>query len=103
MPCDRKHVGALQARERMAALVLETRNTPSGFTMIFISATLIAGRSAEQKANMFREMTDATALALKVPVDAVRIAIDEVPASHFAVAGIAKSGPSSDGPATSAT
>jgi len=67
--------------------------------MIFISAALIAGRSAEQKANMFREMTEATALALGVPADAIRIAIDEVPASHFAVAGIAKTGPSSGGQA----
>jgi 4-oxalocrotonate tautomerase len=71
--------------------------------MIFIDVTLIAGRTAEQKANMFREMTQATARALNVPLDAVRIAIDEVAPAHFAVAGVVKSGPSGgaqDAPAT---
>ncbi|WP_151448653.1 tautomerase family protein [Lacisediminimonas profundi] len=64
--------------------------------MILIEVTLIAGRSPEQKTAMFREMTQAASIALKVPADTVRIALNEIRPDHFAAGGIAKTGPSSN-------
>jgi 4-oxalocrotonate tautomerase len=64
-------------------------------TMVLIHVTLIEGRTPEQKANMFRKMAQAASLALRVPLDTVRIALDELPPTHFAAGGVAKTGPSS--------
>ena len=63
--------------------------------MVLISVTLIKGRTAEQKLAMLREMAAATSIALRVPLDMVRIAIDELPPEHFAAGGVVKTGPSS--------
>lgn len=63
--------------------------------MVLIQVTLIQGRTPEQKANMFREMAEAASQALRVPLDTVRIALDELPPAHFAVGGAVKTGPSS--------
>jgi 4-oxalocrotonate tautomerase len=63
--------------------------------MPIIQITLVAGRSDEQKAAMYKEVTEAVHRTLGAPRENVRIMINEVPAKHFAVAGMAKTGPSS--------
>ncbi|MGI6246147.1 MAG: 2-hydroxymuconate tautomerase [Pseudochelatococcus sp.] len=50
--------------------------------------TLIEGRSPEQKKALFREVTEAIVRAVGAPPDTVRIVIREVPAEHWAIAGI---------------
>lgn len=62
--------------------------------MAFITVTLIKGRSDAQKAELMRQLTDAMHRSLGTPPEQARVAIDEIPAAHFAVAGIAKTGPS---------
>jgi len=63
--------------------------------MPIIQITLVAGRSDEQKAAMYKEVTEAVHRTLGAPRENVRIMINEIPAKHFAVAGVAKTGPSS--------
>ncbi|MBC7938259.1 MAG: 2-hydroxymuconate tautomerase family protein [Chitinophagaceae bacterium] len=63
--------------------------------MPIIQITLIAGRSDEQKAAMYKEVTEAVHRTLGTPRENVRIMINEIPPQHFAVAGVAKAGPSS--------
>jgi len=63
--------------------------------MPIIQITLVAGRSDEQKAAMYKEVTEAIHRTLGAPRENVRIMINEIPAKHFAVAGVAKTGPSS--------
>ena len=63
--------------------------------MPIIQITLVAGRSDEQKAAMYKEVTEAVHRTLGAPRENVRIMLNEVPAKHFAVAGVAKTGPSS--------
>lgn len=62
--------------------------------MAFITVTLIKGRSDAQKADLLRQLTEAMQRSLGTASENVRIALDEIPAAHFAVAGIAKTGPS---------
>jgi 4-oxalocrotonate tautomerase len=68
--------------------------------MTLVRITLIEGRSDAQKAAMFLALTQAVHESLGVAAETVRIALDEIPARHFAVGGIAKIGPSSTSPAT---
>lgn len=68
--------------------------------MTLVQITLIEGRSDAQKAALFCELTQAVHESLGVAAETIRIAIDEIPARHFAVGGIAKTGPSSSIPAT---
>jgi 4-oxalocrotonate tautomerase len=63
--------------------------------MPIIQITLVAGRTDEQKAAMYKEVTEAVHRTLGAPRENVRIMINEIPAKHFAVAGTAKTGPSS--------
>jgi 4-oxalocrotonate tautomerase len=63
--------------------------------MPIIQITLVAGRTDEQKAAMYKEVTEAVHRTLGAPRENVRIMINEIPAKHFAVAGVAKTGPSS--------
>lgn len=66
----------------------------SSSPMAFVSITLIQGRAPEQKRALYRELTEAVHRTLGVPVEQVRIALDEVPPLHFATAGVVKTGPS---------
>ena len=66
--------------------------------MPILNITLIEGRSDEQKVRMYREVTEAIHRTLGAPRENVRIILNEVPAKHFAVAGVAKTGPSSTPP-----
>ena len=63
--------------------------------MPIVTVTMIEGRTNEQKAAMFREVTEAIHRTLATPRENVRIMIYEVPPQHFATAGVAKTGPSS--------
>jgi 4-oxalocrotonate tautomerase len=62
--------------------------------MAFITVTLIEGRSYAQKADLLHQLTVAMQRSLGAAPENVRIALDEIPAAHFAVAGVAKTGPS---------
>lgn len=62
--------------------------------MPIVNITLIEGRSDEQKAAMYREVTEAIHRTLNTPHDSVRIVVSELPARHFAAGGVAKTGPS---------
>lgn len=62
--------------------------------MPILNITLIEGRTDEQKAAMYMEVTQALQRTLGVPAESVGIIINEIPAKHFAKAGIAKTGPS---------
>ncbi|WP_342643127.1 2-hydroxymuconate tautomerase [Rhodoligotrophos ferricapiens] len=59
--------------------------------MPVIQITMIEGRTQDQKSAMYREVTDAVQRTLGSPPESVRIIVNEVPRTHFAVAGIAKS------------
>ena len=66
--------------------------------MPIVNITLIEGRSDEQKSAIFKEVTEALHRAVGTPYDNIRIILNEVPAKHFAVAGVTKTGPSGDLP-----
>jgi 4-oxalocrotonate tautomerase len=63
--------------------------------MPVIQITLIAGRTMEQKQAMYAAVTEAVHQTLGAPRESVRIMVNEIAPQHFAVAGVAKSGPSS--------
>lgn len=52
--------------------------------------TLIEGRSAQQKREMMKEVTEAIHRSIDAPIDAIRIVIREVPAAHWAIGGVPK-------------
>ncbi|WP_454916203.1 2-hydroxymuconate tautomerase [Xanthobacter sediminis] len=61
--------------------------------MPIVEVTLIEGRTYEAKVKMVAEVTDALVSSLGAPREAVRIIIREVPAWHFAAAGVLKGEP----------
>ncbi|WP_024280176.1 2-hydroxymuconate tautomerase [Xanthobacter sp. 126] len=61
--------------------------------MPIIEITMIEGRPFEKKKRMVKEVTDAIVASLDAPREAVRIIIREVPAWHFAAAGVVKGEP----------
>jgi len=63
--------------------------------MPIIQITLIAGRTEQQKQAMYQAVTEAVHQTLGTPKENVRIMVNEIPPHHFAVAGVAKTGPSS--------
>lgn len=63
--------------------------------MPIIQIALIAGRTQEQKQAMYEAVTDAVQQTLGAPRESVRIMVTEIEPQHFAVAGVAKTGPSS--------
>lgn len=56
--------------------------------MPIINVTMVAGRSADAKAGLARELTEAAGRAIGAPPASVRVIIREVPADNFAVAGV---------------
>ena len=58
--------------------------------MPFIQATLIAGRTQEQKEAFFEKVTAVAVETLGVKPEQVRIVINEVPAEHWASGGVSK-------------
>lgn len=69
--------------------------------MPIVQITLIEGRSDQQKQDMYREVTEAIHRTIGTPRENVRIIVNEIPARHFAAAGVAKTGPSSVAPTES--
>jgi len=59
--------------------------------MPIIEVTLMEGRTYEKKKALIKELTDATENAIGAPRQAIRVILREVPAEHFAVAGVPKS------------
>ncbi|MGH8929900.1 MAG: 4-oxalocrotonate tautomerase [Egibacteraceae bacterium] len=59
--------------------------------MPLIQVTLIEGRTPEAKRALISALTDATVRAIDAPPETVRVILQEVPAAHWAVAGVPKS------------
>lgn len=58
--------------------------------MPIIDVTLLEGRSTADKYKLISELTDGAERALGAPRESIRVIIREVPANHFAVAGVTK-------------
>ena len=58
--------------------------------MPIINITLIEGRPAEKKAELIRELTDATERVLAAPRESIRVIINEIPPEHLGIAGVSK-------------
>lgn len=52
--------------------------------------TLIEGRTAEQKRDLMKNVTEAIHTSIDAPKEAIRVVLREVPAAHWAVGGIPK-------------
>lgn len=62
--------------------------------MPLIQVTLIEGRSADEKAALIRNLTEAAVQSVGAPRESIRVILQEVPAAHWGVGGVAKNGPS---------
>ena len=58
--------------------------------MPIIDITLLEGRDLETKKQLMREMTELVVARLGAPRESVRIAIREIPKSHYCVGGVPK-------------
>jgi 4-oxalocrotonate tautomerase len=58
--------------------------------MPIIEVNMLEGRSVTQKRAMVAAITDSVVATLGVKPDSVRVLIREMPAEHFAVAGVTK-------------
>lgn len=50
--------------------------------------TIVAGRTADQKRALLAEVTDAIHRAIAAPKETIRVVIREIPAEHWAIAGV---------------
>lgn len=55
--------------------------------MPFLQVTIIEGRTAEQKEQLIAELTSTVNKVLAAPYENIRVCINEVPSSHFGIAG----------------
>jgi 4-oxalocrotonate tautomerase len=58
--------------------------------MPLVQISMLPGRSAEQKRALLAEVTDAVVRTCKVAPEQVRVLISEIPAEHWAVAGVSR-------------
>jgi len=58
--------------------------------MPLVQISMLPGRSAQQKRALLAEVTEAVVRTCKVAPDAVRVLITEIPAEHWAVAGVSR-------------
>ncbi len=58
--------------------------------MPLIQATIIEGRTQQQKDAFFKEIAEAAVKTLNVQLSQVRVVINEVPAKHWSIGGISK-------------
>lgn len=58
--------------------------------MPLIQATILQGRSTEQKNAFFARVTQVAVETLNVKPEQVRVVINEVPAEHWAIGGVSK-------------
>ena len=59
--------------------------------MPIIDVSLVAGRPAEMKEALIRELTDAAERVLGAPRATIRVVLREVPPENWGVAGVPKS------------
>ena len=55
--------------------------------MPFIDVTLVEGRTPEQLRALITALTDATETSLSTPRQGIRVALHEVPPTHWAAGG----------------
>lgn len=58
--------------------------------MPLVQISMLPGRSAEQKRTLLAEVTEAVVRTCKVAPETVRVLITEIPAEHWAVAGVSR-------------
>lgn len=58
--------------------------------MPIVHIHVLEGRSSEQKRQIIREITEATARSADVPADRVRVLIHEIPNDSWGTGGITK-------------
>ncbi|NQY87624.1 MAG: 4-oxalocrotonate tautomerase [Gammaproteobacteria bacterium] len=58
--------------------------------MPLIQVTIIEGRTLEQKNSFFEKVTAVAVETLNVKEAQVRVVINEVPATHWAIGGVSK-------------
>ena len=58
--------------------------------MPIIEVTLVEGRTAEKKAALIREVTDAVERTLEVPRTSIRVLLREIPAENWGIGGETK-------------
>ncbi len=58
--------------------------------MPLVQISMLPGRSSEQKRALLAEVTEAVVRTCKVAPETVRVLITEIPAKHWAVAGISR-------------
>lgn len=58
--------------------------------MPLIQVTIIEGRTLEQKNSFFEKITAVAVETLNVKEAQVRVVINEVPATHWAIGGVSK-------------
>lgn len=56
--------------------------------MPLVELTIIEGRTPAQKKALITQVTDAVENALEAPREAIRVAIRELPAEHWAIGGV---------------
>lgn len=59
--------------------------------MPLIQVTMIEGRTADAKAALLQALTQAAVDTVGAPRESIRVILQEVPAAHWAVGGVAKS------------
>lgn len=55
--------------------------------MPLIQITIVEGRTAEKKEQLILEMTETVSAVLDAPKENVRVLINEVPTTHWGIAG----------------
>jgi 4-oxalocrotonate tautomerase len=55
--------------------------------MLLLRITMLEGQSTEQKTELARALAKAAAAAFQVPLEEVRLVIQEVPPTHWMVGG----------------
>jgi 4-oxalocrotonate tautomerase len=58
--------------------------------MPLIQATIIEGRTQEQKDAFFKGVAEVASKTLNAPLPSIRIVITEVPAEHWSIGGVNK-------------
>lgn len=55
--------------------------------MPLVQITIMEGRSDEKKERMIKEVSEAVSNSLDAPMENIRVLINEIPASHWGIAG----------------
>lgn len=55
--------------------------------MPLVQITIMEGRTPEKKERLIKEVTNTVCETLEAPIESVRVLINEIPASHWGIAG----------------